>query len=116
MTSKLLPARSSPPGEVNTIKELVSTAQSSAPAICLQSAPELAKLMGEELPEPAGDGGTLTAVGPGFSPASAGAQGGLDNPLGFDDELTEEDELVKHPPFAELCEYGTAGPQGDALP
>eukprot|EP00891_Asterochloris_glomerata_P003644 jgi/Astpho2/3644/fgenesh1_pg.00059_%23_6_t len=57
------------------------------------SAPELAKLMGEELPDPAGDGGTLTAVGPGFSPASAGAQGGLDNPLGFDDELTEEDEL-----------------------
>lgn len=59
----------------------------------LKSAPELAKLMGEELPDPAGDGGTLTAVGPGFSPASAGAQGGLDNPLGFDDELTEEDEL-----------------------
>ena len=60
--------------------------------------------MGEELPDPAGDGGTLTAVGPGFSPASAGAQGGLDNPLGFDDELTEEDELVRQLAFADkLC-------------
>ena len=81
----------------------MSIAQNSAPAMCVQSAPELAKLMGEELPEPAGDGGTLTAVGPGFSPASAGGQGGLDNPLGFDDELTEEDELVRHLAFAELC-------------
>ena len=59
--------------------------------------------MGEELPDPAGDGGTLTAVGPGFSPASAGAQGGLDNPLGFDDELTEEDELVRQLACADSC-------------
>ena len=73
--------------------------------------------MGEELLEPAGDGGTLTAVGPGFGPASAGAQGGLDNPLGFDDELTEEDELVRQLAFADkLCGCGIAGPEGDAPP